>query len=326
MSELGIIVSAMVPVLVVTGLGALLRRVGWLREAADGSLLTLAVNVLTPCLIFDKVLASRSLADPRNVLWGPLSGFVISVLSIGASLLAAQLLRRRPVALDSSEAAQVEAQQRSRRSFALATGLQNYGYFPLPLALSLYGDETAAVLFAHNLGVEVALWTVGIAVLARASWRGAAKRLLSAPVLSILCATALNLVLPRDAVPAAVRGSIGMIGAAAVPVGLLLIGATMADHGRQVFGRGSARVVLLACALRLGALPTLYWAARLVLTPTAELSHVFALQAAMPAAVMPIVLSKHYGGDSLTALRVVFGTTLGSLVTLPLWIHFMSGS
>jgi hypothetical protein len=49
---------------------------------------------------------------------------------------------------------------------------------------------------------------------------------------------------------------------------------------------------------------------------------VIVLEAAMPAAVFPIVMARHYGGDAATALRVVFSTSLVSLLTIPLWIRF----
>jgi predicted permease len=53
-----------------------------------------------------------------------------------------------------------------------------------------------------------------------------------------------------------------------------------------------------------------------------ELKRVILLQGAMPSAVLPIVLAKHYGGDPRTALQVVIGTSLAGLVTIPLWIDF----
>jgi predicted permease len=38
--------------------------------------------------------------------------------------------------------------------------------------------------------------------------------------------------------------------------------------------------------------------------------------------VLPIVITKHYGGDARTALQVALGTSAVGLVTIPLWIHF----
>jgi hypothetical protein len=48
---------------------------------------------------------------------------------------------------------------------------------------------------------------------------------------------------------------------------------------------------------------------------------VIVLEAAMPAAVFPIVMARHYAGDPATAMRVVIGTSVVGLVTIPLWIR-----
>jgi predicted permease len=45
-------------------------------------------------------------------------------------------------------------------------------------------------------------------------------------------------------------------------------------------------------------------------------------QAAMPAAVVTVILSKHYGGDPAVALRIVLLTSALGLVTIPLWLKF----
>jgi malate permease and related proteins len=44
------------------------------------------------------------------------------------------------------------------------------------------------------------------------------------------------------------------------------------------------------------------------------------VQSAMPAAVFPIVLAKMHGGEMPVALRVVLGTSIPSLITIPLWL------
>lgn len=311
MSELSVVVAALLPVLAVTALGALLRRIGWLTAAADASLLTLMVNLLTPCLIVDKVLGSAALAEPATALLAPLVGALAVVVGLAVSFAAAHAFGMRA--------------EPARRTFALSAGVQNYGYLPLPLALLLYGNETVAVLFAHNLGSEVAIWSLGVAVLAGVPPRDMFRRMLSPPAVAIVSAVLVNFFVGRARVPGFLLESASLLGAAAIPLGLLLTGATMADHARNVWGPGSFRTAALACVLRLGILPVFYLGALGLTDAGVELDRVFVLQSAMPAAVFPILIAKHYKGDSVTALRVVFGTTLVSLVTIPLWIHFASG-
>jgi predicted permease len=52
------------------------------------------------------------------------------------------------------------------------------------------------------------------------------------------------------------------------------------------------------------------------------LKQVILLQAAMPAAVFPIIMSRHYGGDPGLALRIVLGTSLAALLTMPWWLRW----
>jgi malate permease and related proteins len=52
------------------------------------------------------------------------------------------------------------------------------------------------------------------------------------------------------------------------------------------------------------------------------LKSVLVIQAAMPAAIFPIVVAKAHHGYMPTALRVVLGTSAIGLITIPLWIGF----
>jgi hypothetical protein len=49
------------------GIGFVLRRTRWLTEAADASLLTVVIQVLTPCLILDATLGNPALRDFGNL-------------------------------------------------------------------------------------------------------------------------------------------------------------------------------------------------------------------------------------------------------------------
>ena len=111
-----------------------------------------------------------------------------------------------------------------------------------------------------------------------------------------------------------------VLAAAAIPVALLLSGATIRDDWSQARLRSDPGAIAVASVLRLLLLPAGFVALAVFLPLSLELKRVLVLQAAMPAGVFPIVLSRHYGGDVGLALRVVVGTTIVSLVTMPAWI------
>ena len=76
-----------------------------------------------------------------------------------------------------------------------------------------------------------------------------------------------------------------------------------------------------AVVVRLLLAPVIILAAAKYLPLVVELRQVLVVQAAMPAAMTPIMLARMYGGRPSVAVHVVLATTLGSLLSLP-WIIF----
>jgi predicted permease len=113
-----------------------------------------------------------------------------------------------------------------------------------------------------------------------------------------------------------------MLGACAFPLGILLTGAMMADQVRQLHPARATGTLLWSAIFRLGVLPALMLGIARVLPCSVEIKRVIVVQAAMPAGIFPIVLSRLYGGDPATAVRIVAGTTILSLITIPLWIQW----
>jgi predicted permease len=70
------------------------------------------------------------------------------------------------------------------------------------------------------------------------------------------------------------------------------------------------------------ALPCMILALAAWLTSSEPLKQVLLIQAAMPAATFPIVMTRLYEQDIRVAWVVVVGTSLLSLFTIPLWMIF----
>ncbi|MBI3881764.1 MAG: AEC family transporter [Verrucomicrobia bacterium] len=307
MTELQNVLAAVLPVFFIAGLGGLLRRVDWLSKEADQSLLSIVINLLSPCLILDAILHNETLREPANVLLPPLVGF--GTLALG--LVVARLVAPAAGLTDA----------RAARTFATVTGIYNYGFVPVPLAMMLFNRDTVGVLFVHNLGVEIGIWTIGLLVLEGAGGRVEWRKLVNAPLVAIVVALVLNFAGAGPRVPAFVLKSAAMLGQCAIPMCILLVGATMYDELRGFTSAGGLRAMSVACVVRLGLLPLAFIAVAKYLPCSVELKRVIVLQAAMPAAIFPIVMAKHYGGDTATALRVVIGTSAAGFVTIPFWIQ-----
>jgi len=304
------VLSAVLPVFCLALVGIGLRRVRWLTEEADATLLRLVVNVLTPCLIFDKVLGNRALQRAENLFIPPLIGFGGIVLGIGTCW-----LFRRRVGLKTDP---------EQRTFALVAGLQNFAYVPFPLVLMLFANhpDTPGVLFVHNLGVDIAMWTLGLITLGHVTGPGEWRKLINAPLLAIVLSLLLNSCDGAHWVPRPLSITASMLGACAFPLGILLTGAMMADQVRQLHPARATGTLLWSAIFRLGIIPALMLGIARILPCSVEIKRVILVQAAMPAGIFPIVLSRLYGGDPATAVRIVAGTTILSLITIPLWIQW----
>lgn len=303
------ILGAAVPVFALLVLGFGLRRTNVLTKEADVSIMKLVVRVFYPCLFLDFLIGNPSVKEAPNLLAAPLVGFLTTAGGFAAGYGVARLIGLE--------------RGKGLRTFAFCNGIYNYGYIPIPLIIALFGDrETLGVLLVHNVGVEVAIWTAGIMLLSGHFHRGALKKLVNPPLIALIAALVVNGTGLDGQVPDWAGRLISMLGACSIPVGILLAGAAIADLLRQKGVFENLKIPAASILLRLGALPAVFlMAAAYAPGLSPELRQVIMIQAAMPAGILPIVLAQHYGGDASVAVRVVLGTTLASVITMPLWIR-----
>ncbi len=303
------LLALVAPVYLVIVAGFAIRRLRWLTSEADASLLRVSVNFLAPCLILDSLIGNEAIRHAGHLVLPPLLGLLTCCAGFALAWWSAPWIGlRQPV---------------QRRAFAFVIGVCNYGFIPIPIVQSLFDSATLGVLFTHNLGVEIALWTVGVLLLTGARGAGGWRRGINGPVLAVVAGTSLNLAHAEWWLPPFLLPAIHLIGLAAVPMALLLTGASLADWGKsETSARRQAVLIAGACALRLLILPLLLIGAARVLPCSLELKRVLVIQAAMPCAVFPVVLTRHFGGDTSVALAAVVSTSALGLLTIPAWIRF----
>lgn len=297
----------MLPVFALLGVGVAVRRVHWVEGEAENSLIRLVVNVLYPCLIFESVSNNAALRSAENLLLPPLVGFGITWLGIRAGLLVAKAI-----------GLQVGT---GLRTFALTVGITNYGYLPLPIMAAMWGAESQGVLLVHNVGVEIALWTVGVLVLSGQSLREGWRRLAGPVLITLVLAVGCNLSGLTPHLPMVLTTTIHALAVCGIPLGLIMSGVNLANylnHPRELF---DPKISCAAIALRLGLLPLLILLLARYLPCTIELKRVMLVQAAMPTAFIPIIVARLYGGHPRTAVQIVLGTTVLGIFVIPLWLR-----
>lgn len=301
------LLQLVLPVFALIAIGVVVRRVHWVEGEAETSLIRLAVNLFSPCLIFESVANNAALREPGNLIMPPLLGFGVTFLAIRAGLLVA-----KSIGLHVGT---------GLRTFGLAVGLANYGYLPLPIMTAIWGPESRGVLLVHNVGVEAALWTVGVLVLSGLSLRDGWRKLVSPVLISLVLAVICNLTGATPHIPQMVMDAVHALAVCAIPVGLLMTGVNLANYLNEPRELFDAKVSLAAMALRLGAIPVAMLVLAKYLPCSIELKRVILVQAAMPAGVISIIVSKLYGGHPRTAVQIVLGTTALGVFVIPLWLR-----
>ena len=322
---LPLLLTAVLPVFLIMGAGAILRRLRLLTPEGDSSLVALAMSVTYPCFIIGNIVGNDSLRVPANVWLPMLCGAVFMIAGGALAWLAAPLFGLKNGAV--------------RRTFALACSIQNYGYLPIPIMREIFPDgKWMGVLFIYSLGMELVLWTLGVWFM-NPHTKGAVKNFFNPVVLSIVIGLGLNLLPWHEWIAAgqpgawallSVQRTTHLLGECAIPLGLLVVGATLYDLVSQPGWHSDAGAAVGGVVMRLAVLP-LMMLGTLVLLPIAgsDFRNVIAVQAAMPAAVFPMIIARRYGGDEATAMRVIVVTTLVSLFTIPfavkLALHWVGG-
>jgi hypothetical protein len=170
------------------------------------------------------------------------------------------------------------------------------------------------------MGCELAVWSVGLLVLAGLSVREGWRRVLNPAICTLVIAVAVNLAGFRP--PTVLMRVIDLVGGCAIPFGLLLCGVTLDTYVKQPRQLYSGRTTPAACLLRLAVLPVAFLLLARFAPVSTELKRVLVIQAAMPSGMMPLVLARHYGGQPLIAAQIIVGTTLLGLFVIPLWLQF----
>lgn len=301
------LISSLLPVFGLIGIGWFVRHIRWISAEGERNLMALVIRVLYPCLIFKHILDNQALREWGNLLQAPIAGFIFTLAGIYISYLVAPWFRIK--------------QSEERRSFALSAGISNYGYIAIPVTALLFHESVIGVLLVFNIGVELVIWTVGIIFLTGKLSRSDWKKILNPPVIAMLIATPINLTKVGPLLPSPLIQLIESLAACAIPIGLIMIGTSISDLTKEISLRKGLNIPLGGCLTRLAILPLVSLGILSLIPLTDELQKVVLVQAAMPSAVIPIILTKYYdGGRPGIALQVALTTMTLGILLIPLWL------
>lgn len=298
--------QSVLPVYLLILAGAGFRLSGVLRPEHEAGIMRLVYFVLLPCFMLDRILGAEVLRSGATVIWTMVVGIGIILAGIAIAWVVGRFLGL--------------GRGTGGRTFTLAAGCQNYGFTAVPVLLMLWPQGgTLPLMFVHNLGVEVTVWSVGVMIMSGERgipWR----KMFNGPIIAVSVGLLLVLFGLDGWFSGAPRVALEQLGMGAFPIAIMITGATMMSLATQE--KPSLKIIFGSLLVRLCLAPALILTAARYLPMVTELRQVLVVQAAMPAAMTPIMLARLYGGRATIAVQVVVATTVGSIVTLP-WIIYL---
>ena len=290
---LGVFLEVILPVVLIAAVGGVVGR--W-RGIPVAPLSGIVFYLFSPALVFNSLATTRLSPDVSLRIVGVT---VISYLAlyVVSTVWSTLLKHERPM----------------RAAFALSTTTQNSGNMGLPVALLAFGDpglDVAVVNFVAG-AVLSASASVFIASLAGGSHRDALRAPFRYPmVYAAVAGVAVNA--SGIELPVTFAAPVATLAAAAVPAMLVVLGLQL----QQAVGRDDLVDTAAANAFKLLLAPVIAYLATLALGVDGIPQKTIVVLAAMPTAVITIILAMEFDARPQFVTRAVVTSTLASVATL----------
>ncbi|CAI8901125.1 transporter [Pseudomonas soli] len=297
---LHLLLTTLVPIILLIALGTWLRVRGFLAETFWPGAERLSYYVLLPSL-FLHGLATANL-DGVPVL-GMVGVLMLSTL-LGALLL---VLYQAVASHDGGDFTSV-----------FQGGVRFNNYIGATLAAGLYGAAGIALAAVANAAIVPLVNLLCVLVFARFSARHSSpttvlKAIFANPLI-IGCAAGLLLRVTGLGLPAGLEPTVKALGQAALPLGLLCVGAALggARLGQQL------RPVLAASLFKFLIMPVATWGLCRLLGLGGQAAVVAVLFQALPTASSSYVMARQMGGNAPLMATIIALQTIAAAATLPL--------
>lgn len=301
-----IVIQQMLVLFALMVVGYFCYKIAWLDKNAYGKLSKIVVNVMNPMLIINGVLNKNTGDDYRKVLANLLLVGIYFALLIIISFLVVRILKiSHPM----------------ESLYRLMLIFSNVGFIAIPVISSVYGESAVLYIAFYILGYNFLLYTYGlhlveVSVGENENKKGekAYKKIINSGV--IACIAAILIFTAGIRVPSSVEAFVSYLGEPAVPLSMLLIGASMAQQDlKQLFADVKMYLFLL---IRMLLIPV---AAAFIIKGVAldpQIKGTFILMLAMPVGSIVVLLAADKGADETCCIKGSILSTLFSVVTIPL--------
>lgn len=298
---LNVFLNVILPILIVAGAGAGLKR--W-RNLSAAPFSQAMLYLLSPALGVDSLLNAELPIEVSGRVLGAVLLMTLSLVVVGV-MISRALGHDRPV----------------QSGFILSIAFPNAGNMGLPVVLLAFGEQALAVAVIIFATQSILGWSLGVFIAARSHQGGLAplKQTLKLPIVWAIV-VALFLRATGISLPSFLAEPIHMLGQAAIPVMLLILGFQLEK------GVIRERWLSLAAALAVRLIGSVFVAyfASVLLGLGGVAQQTFIVVAAMPTAVFTTILAMEFDAAPRFVSSMVIYSTLMGFLTLTVLIAMLS--
>jgi hypothetical protein len=300
------IALALAPVFLLILIGHVMRRRDWVTDAFWRPAEGLTFYVFFPSLLIGKI----ARADLAGLQLAPM----LAALVVGVLVVAAIVVVCRPLLkVDDARFASV-----------FMGSFRPNSYVGVAAALALFGEPGLALMIVaiavvvplvNLLSVVLMVRLLGGGGKGRPGWGRTAVSVVSNPLIAA-CLIGLAINAAGVDLPPVLSPLLDILGAAALPIGLMAVGAGL-DIGAA---RRSVRLVGLTAGFKLVLLPLATYAAALAFGVGGLAASVCLMYATLPGSSTSYVMARQMGGDATLLAGIITVTTVAAMAAMPLAI------
>ncbi len=312
--DIFVIVQQMLVLLAMMLVGFIVFKIRWLDDNACNKMSKIVVNVLNPCLMVNGVLGGGARLE-GGMLFQTL---ILVVIYYGTLIL-----------LSGPTASLLRTKREHHNLYKLMMVFSNVGFMGIPVISSIFGKESMLLIAFYNLGYNLLFYTYGVYLAAKSgkpqgdedtAKGGQWKKLLNPGV--VACVVTITIFATGITMPESVCTFFNYVGNAAVPLSMILIGASVAQGGKKEFFLD--RRVYAFAAIKMLAIPIAAALLFRLLPWPSMVEGVFVLMIAMPVGTTAVMLAADSGADAIECTKGCIITTLLSVITIPIVSAFLT--
>lgn len=203
--------------------------------------------------------------------------------------------------------------------YKYGTICSNAGFLGNPLVESIYGSLGLMYASIYLIPQRVCMWSAGVSCFTQAKGKDIVKKVLTHPCI-IAVFIGVILMVTQVQLPSVVNSTLKSLSNCTTSMSMIVIGGILAEI--EVKTVVNIRVSIYTF-IRLIIMPAIVLAGCVVCKLPLLVTQVATVLAGMPAGSTTAILASKYDGDEQEAVKMVFLSTLLSMITIPIWCMIM---